>query len=92
MNAFETTGPNPDAGKHHRYSQACVKNRYFMGTSSLDTIPKLSCVDAAKEIRTMPPMRILIVDAVATTIHPMIARTWPEMKNHRRLGTVRHGT
>jgi hypothetical protein len=57
------------------YSQACVKKRYFIGTSSLDTIPKLSCVDAAREIKVMPPIRILMVDAVATTMHPRIARS-----------------
>jgi hypothetical protein len=92
MKALETTGPNPDAGRHQMYSQACVKKRYFMGTSSLDTIPKLSCVEAAREMRVMPPMRILIVDAVATIKHPRIARTWPEIKNQRRLDIVRIGT
>lgn len=85
MKDFETTGPNPEIGRVQRYSHALQRNRYFIGTNSFDTNPKLSCADAPKLMRTIAPIIILIVVAVAATMQPISASVCPAMKNHRRL-------
>jgi hypothetical protein len=59
--------------------------RFFIGTSSLETMPKLNCVEAANPIKTIAPISDGMVFAVHATIQPTKERSWPEMKNQRRL-------
>lgn len=88
MKALETAGPNPEIGTVQRYSHAFVRNRYFMGTSSLETKEKESCVEAASPIKVVAPINAGIDWAVAATILPTSARAEPQMKNHRRLSSM----
>jgi len=62
--------------------------RYFIGTSSLDTKEKESCVDAARPIKVVAPIKAGMDCAVAATMLPMSARAAPSMKNQRRLNII----
>jgi hypothetical protein len=72
----------------HKYSHALVMKRYLIGTSSLDTKEKESCVDAARSIKVVAPIKAGIDCAVAATMLPMSASTAPRMKNQRRLNRM----
>ena len=88
MNAFEIAGPSPEMGSDQMYNQALVINRYFIGTSSLETNENESCVDAASPIKVVAPIKAGIDCAVAATMLPMRASTDPRIKNQRRLETA----